>query len=119
MALDLFVRWKDRKPTKDQAENVIRNFMGGAELTLEWKSDRFFVRVPGSNSVPYKGLGNKFEAAMIERYKPPHDGRCIEVWLGDDSLDVMTREADEFTNALAQGLAECFSRYWGGMLEVG
>jgi hypothetical protein len=43
--------------------------------------------------------------------------RFIEVYVADDNVDVMTRQADEFTNALAEGLASLIARKFKGKRE--
>jgi len=34
-----------------------------------------------------------------------HPERWIEVWPGDDCIDIMTRQSDKFTNSIARGIA--------------
>ena len=112
MANDHFVNWKDgKKPTKKAVERVIRQFFDSVATKIEWKTDRFFVDLIGKYSPPLEGLPGYFPAAKGE-------GRYIEVWLGPDSLDVMTRQADDFTNVCAMGLAQIFSRFWEGELDA-
>lgn len=124
MSADNFVWWKKgkdaKKPTRAEAELVIKDFFGAAMLKeCRWGKDRFFVTLIGDWSQPLthvvsKELRKRIEATAPE---PGWEGRHLEVWLGDDSLDVMTRMQDEFTHVCARGLAAVFARYWHGRLE--
>jgi len=39
------------------------------------------------------------------------------VYLHEDAIDVITREADEFTNNVAKGFAALCHRYWQGQWD--
>jgi hypothetical protein len=41
----------------------------------------------------------------------------MEVYIDSDNIDVITRQGDEATNALALGFAKLLARYWDGELE--
>jgi len=41
----------------------------------------------------------------------------IEVFFARNYLDVITRQQDEATSALATGLAKLFARFWEGSLD--
>lgn len=112
MALDRFVYFKkDRRPTEKEAELVVRNYFGGCG-TVEWSDDRWIVSLPGTPTWVFEGIE---PGTARER----NAERWIEVYLGDDNVDVITRRQDEFTNALASGLAEVFARYWEGEVDDG
>lgn len=112
MALDRFVQFKPRKwPKKKEIERVLLNFLGGVG-TVEWKKDRFYVSLPGKPTPTFEGI----KGALPGREH--QEERWIEVIPGNP-LDVCTRMADEFTNALAARLAEAFGRYWEGEVDDG
>lgn len=112
MACDRFIGWQsDNQPSRDDVESVLRHFFSGAAV-ITWNNDRFFVWLPGHNTNPFQGL----QPSLADPDNEPRT-RWIEVWLGDDSLDVLTREHDEYTNSLAEGLAAAFARYWNGERE--
>lgn len=117
MALDRFVNWGDNHPTRDQIESVLTHYFGGA-ARVEWKIDRFFVWLPGNSSFPFVGLGNRFEAHEVEKFAENPE-RLIEVWVDATGrvMDVITRQADHYTNGIAEQLAATFARYWGGVRE--
>jgi hypothetical protein len=114
MSLDRFVNWKKERPTKRQVRAVLRDFFSTYH-SIKWDRDRFYIKLPGKPSCAYRSLARTRKIPLSELPQ----GRCIEVHLGKGNLDVITRHADEYTNALAQGLAEAFSRFWDGDLEVG
>ena len=109
MACDRFVNWKKggKKPTQAEVEKVLRQFFDAASTEVLWSIDRFFVTLVGKGSAPLEGI----EGAHC---LTPVDQRWIEVHLGKDNLDVITRCGDEFTNACALGLAKIFARFWQG-----
>lgn len=119
MAADVFVRWKTKKrPTREEAEKVIQDFFGDVATEIKWEKDRFFVTLIGKWSHPLVRVAENAE--FLKRMYPKEpgwEGRYMEVWLGDDSLDVMTRQQDEFTHACQDGLAAVFARYWEGEVE--
>jgi hypothetical protein len=59
------------------------------------------------------------KAYQLPQPDPDYDDRVIEICLSSKSLDILTRQQDEFTNALAEGLANIFARVWKGRLEQG
>lgn len=110
MSLDRFVRFDEKYPTQEGLRRVLENFLGGTG-TVEWQRDRFFVELPGNPTLALEGFPDTISCS----FRP--EGRWIEVWYKDRTLDVITREADDFTNALASSLAEICARYWRGKLE--
>lgn len=122
MAADRFVYWAERKPTQAEVEAVLRNFFDEAATEIKWDKDRFFVTLVGKKSFVFKGLGHPLEAAELADITDTRWGtgpiRSIEIWLGSDTLDVMTRHGDAFTSALADGLVQVFARFWQGRVET-
>jgi len=117
MASDRFVRWKkNTKPTKDEVEQVIKDYLGETMTSLKWEGDRFFACLVGKTTAPLKSVADE----DLRRILTHRDGeeRWMEVWLADDCLDVMTRGMDEYTNNVADGLAKIFARFWQGKLEM-
>lgn len=88
VALDRFVTLRN-PPSKRMLETVIRTFFGGGASQITWSNDRFFVTLHGTNE---------------ERE------RWIEVWFRDNKVDVLTRQQDAYTNALADGLLRCLAQ---------
>ena len=107
MSLDRFIEFDGDYPTRDEIESVLRNFFGTAG-EVEWSRDRFYVTLPGKTTFSYAG--------MVDVERPTGEERWIEVYPGNP-MDVITRKQDEFTNALAVGLAKTFARFWEGKID--
>jgi len=113
MALDRFVNFDKRRPTKEETGLVLRDFFGPDAGTVEWKGDRFFVTLPGKSSFPFASLPD----ALRDPFAGGDRERWIEVYVTKSQFDVITRQHDEYTNVIAEGLAQMFARYWDGKLE--
>jgi hypothetical protein len=109
VARDVILKWNGAAPPNDAILSAIKTFFGGAYGTRgqngnspEWDRDRWFVTLPGTNPAAPEGC------------------RWIEIWPSPDGacLYVMTRQQDDFTNALADGLARSLRRQFGGKLET-
>ncbi len=111
MSFDRFVYFEKSAPTQEDIQKVLGNFLGGVG-TIEWKRDRFFVALPGTPTLASAG----FPEAIPYGMRP--EERWIEVWYKDNGLDVITRDQDDFTNALASALAEIFARFWKGKVVI-
>lgn len=110
MALDRFVSFPEGEgPTPEQVELVVRNFFGDV-AQVEWGGGRWTVSLPGEGTWALKGV--EPDMTPVTRSKE----RWIEVCVGA-KLDVLTRSQDEFTNALAAGLASLFARFWEGKVD--
>jgi hypothetical protein len=131
MGRDHFVYWNDEKPTKDDIERVIVQFFGPDILKkLTHSGKRFYVTLAGRWTNAVVGV-----RPVMEGHKKPFgafthgDGaptpeelddaytRCLEVFVHEDSIDIITRHADDFTNACARGLAYTFKCWWNGRTE--
>lgn len=114
MSLDRFVRWGTaRTPTSAEIRMVCEDFVGAAgDVICSEESGRLVIRLPGSCSNPF--------SRVLPGVRVFEDGerRWIEVFEHEDSIDVITRMHDDFTNGLAQRLAEVFAREWDGTVET-
>jgi hypothetical protein len=137
MALDRFVYWQTERPTREQLELVLEDFIGGAG-SVKWDTDRFFVMLKGKQSEAFRRCERASETQRLyaqEVYNEMRE-RWIEVWMRDEPMeleakdgdpahsdhgcvDVMTRSADDFTNGVAARLAEVLARFWDGKVEAG
>jgi hypothetical protein len=117
MALDRFVYWKTkRRPTRDEIGTVVEDFFKGFGAEIEWRTDRYFIKLPGEITHPFDRIvgARKHPAELTDAE------RWIEVWPDPDDacIDVMTRQQDEVTNVLAEGLAQLFARFWDGRRDI-
>lgn len=96
------------RPSTEEIEELLTRFMGGVG-TVEWNTDRFYVSVPG-----------KPQDCRPEPYRRPdgcyQEERWFEVWPDPEGacIDVMTRQTDDFTSALAGSVADILKRVWWG-----
>ncbi len=113
MSLDRFIKFDGDYPTRDEIESVLRNFFGTAG-EVKWSGDRFFVTLPGKTTFPYAGI-EPFAGKVDVEHRTGRE-RWIEICPGNP-MDVITRRQDPFTNALAEGLAKTFARFWEGKID--
>ncbi len=120
MALDRFVHWKtDRHPTREDVGKVCEDFMVGVgAVTWNEKIGRWIITLPGKCSHPLRRMTDYCGVRIFEGEKHL---RWIEVFLHDancdHALDVITRQHDDFTNGLAERLADVFARFWEGEVQ--
>ena len=110
MALDRFVFWNEEKPTRKELQQILEDYIN-IEGAVLWDTDRFMVTLPGKPLWLFQGV-------VPEKYRkmyPPE--RWFEVWLGKDCIDVLTRRADNFTDALAETFAVTVARYYQAKYE--
>lgn len=123
MPTDRFVYWKtEERPTLDQVREVCEDFVGEVgNVRWEPKIARIIIALPGLCSEPLRRSGRITDAAAhrFDDKRQPFK-RWIEVFVHDDpdhEVDVITRHADPFTDALADRLAEEFVRGWDGTVN--
>lgn len=109
MALDRFVHFPELHPSWHHVVKVLENFFNGS-AKIEWRENRFYVTLPGESKFAFNGI-------YVGR-QCPREERWIEVVPGP-VLDIITREQDEYTNVLADGLAKLFARRWDGHIDDG
>ncbi len=123
MALDRFVNFEhgSQVPSAKNMRKLLKDYLGEAAKKIAWKRDRFYVDLHGASTFPGRRLKDIGLAVRSGAYAKQvlSPRRWIEVHLGDDNVDVITRHADEYTNGVAQRLAEIIARYWKGKLQVG
>lgn len=122
MARDIFVRWGDEVPTREDLQACLEDYVAGLAM-VEASGDRFLVHFPGAYSFPFARVGPATEGAReharslaVESDGSPRS-RWFEVCLHDDCIDVVTRTQDEVTNNIAKGFAELCARGWVAKIE--
>lgn len=122
MALDRFVYWTDRTPTKEELGQVLKNYVGDAG-TVTFEYQRWTCILPGRPTRPLKGIpGFSLQTEDLNDSKT----RWFEVcWHERDdergikaSIDVITREQDEFTNGVAERFQKLCLRAWQAIEET-
>lgn len=105
MARDRFIRFAEGLgPSNEKLQEELNKYFQESGK-IEWfeKSYRFFV-----------SLKSHTEPA---RWEHPGEERYIEIFRDVDYVDVITRMADDFTNAVANGCARRIARVFYGNLE--
>lgn len=113
MATDRFVYWQDGlnvRPSDNEIEDALCRYINSSGR-VEKPDDRFVVTLIG-------GAQNPFARAVdAERFAPPFDGRVFEVYIDYEYTNVITRQQDEFTQAVAEGFAATIAWKWNGRRE--
>ena len=99
MALDRIINF-DRRPSPKIVEQVVTSFFGEWPGVIKLDRTSLFVDIPGKPSNPV--------------YR---EERFIEIYLGVDAINVMTRQADNLVNSIADGLAKYLANVMDGRLE--
>lgn len=119
MASDLFCRWAEgRVPSAQDVYALLRDYLGDlGALKRERKGDLiwFVVYLPGKPSNPFRAL----DPALSVHRAPARAERGFEVVYSAECLDVITRQADHLTNAVAEAFARLACRYWGARWDDG
>lgn len=119
MALDRFVYWRDKCPSPMQIKAALIHYMGGVG-ELEDKGHTIIVHIPGGvNHVPERLADPDYEWSEKDKRTRPSK-RWFEVFIAEDdrNIDIITRQMDEFTNALADGFLSLTARLWDGSVDV-
>jgi len=110
MAVDRFIQFENDKPDLESIKSVLIAFFNDDGVThIYWDDDRFYINLPGKGSFPFRDL--------IDTSPPIRDERWIEVYPGNP-MDIITRTQDEYTNIIADGIAQMFARFWNGELDA-
>ncbi len=126
MARDVVVNWKGERPTRDEIQTMLEDYLGAAGK-IEWQKDRFVATLPGAPSYARArvGLATPWQrTAWQEKMREPepkrwsYSDRFFEVWSDAGCTYVMTRDADELTMAVADTFAEVLCRGWQGEMEA-
>ena len=110
MARDLFVYWQDDKPSQEVLGLVLRNYLGEIG-EIEFKNSTWFCTLPGKRTHPFKNVPGFAQKACVDGAEE----RWFEVFWHDDeinAIDIITRQQDDFTNAVAVGFAEICVLSW-------
>lgn len=108
MGADRFVYWKEKKPSKEEIQKILEDFIGGAGTLAEWGNGRFGIDLKGENSFPFRRIPDAL------KHHFPIKERFIEVFVHPHCIDILTRQADEYTHSVAEGMAAMFARFFEG-----
>ena len=117
MATDRILHWADEVPSEAELTTLCNDYMGMAG-GASWHFDRLVIRLKGYLS---RALINMPKATAEQKHfwtSQALEPRVIEVFFDDEHVDVITRSADEFTCAVADGLVALIARHWGAKPEA-
>jgi len=113
MGTDRFITWTTERPTRNEIGQALTRYINTSGK-VEWleHGSRFYAEVIGDAMNPFIW---KDEAASAELFAPPCNVRGFEVYVADgEPTDVITRGADAFTGAVAEGFAAAIAYRWKG-----
>ncbi len=97
-------------PSHAQLEELLARYVHGVGTVHRGPDARFHVHLPGVPTDP-------MPAPMRRPAEYFSDERCVEVYLGEDYVNVMTRAVDELTSGVADRLVSVLVRAWRGRPE--
>ncbi len=112
MAIDRMIYWGEKRPNNATLEKILHNYVGKAGRT-QWSGGRLFCALVGRNSYPLKGIPGVDPHVEAAKETERHQGRWIEIYhVEGEPTDVMTRFADVFTNAVADGFIMLLTSFY-------
>lgn len=117
MSSDRFIYFEPGKvPSSEDVGTLIEDYLGAAMVSKEWDASRWTVLLSGTISFPFVRLEPEWVPSLAARAEAGRK-RSIEVYIGEDYIDVLTRSQDRYTSVLADGLVELVAHYWEGNVE--
>lgn len=114
--------WFNNVPSREDVGKVLEDYLGATMVNNEWGGDRWTALLVGTKSWSLRRVVDLCnETARIcaaARAEEAHEERWIEVFIAEESIDVITRRQDEMVNDIADGFAQLIARYWGGRVEM-
>lgn len=110
MGRDRFVKWRGEAPSRETVETTAAEFFGPSVNVTTDPGKSVFYTLPMAFSDPKHPLSE---------YRRDGEGRCVELWFHEGSINIETRHADRFTEAVADELAATLSWYYNGVIEGG
>ena len=131
MSLDRVIEFPILVPSAESVDNVLRNFLGEAgKVEKKSTADRvdptislWEITLQGPFSYSLASEKGSVHWALDKESKDKCPTRWIEVYLHPATkedpvtIDILTRQMDDYTNAVADGLVKVFNRYWDGTRE--
>lgn len=117
MSIDFVVHWQEKRPTNRQLRLIVEDFFGESARVAK-DGSTLLVSFAQRPSQPFTrivsgALKNHYDAA--QRYTT----RGLELWPWRRSLSITLRRPDEFSLALAEGLAKCLGRFYKAAVDLG
>lgn len=105
-------------PSIDDVRAACVRYLGAAGAVHDEGAECFTLVLAGSSQGPFDPelYGDQLDAVLARGVVYPHE-RFVEVWRSERSVAITTRRADEYTSAVAEGIAAFVARRWDGKRE--
>lgn len=103
-----------RRATAAEIKVILEDYIGEAGKVEPDEEDldmRWTVVLPGKPSFPFKRIHPSMDVQQ-------HEERWIEICLFSRHLIVATRQMDEYTNNVADGIVRMLARFYSAKLEM-
>ena len=120
MALDRFIHFDHGNvPSAQRVKDVLHDFLGpqNSEFRVTEDGDRLTAVLPGRPSEILRRAVPDATPCRCSDEELYGEERWIEVHIGSDNIDVITRSADAFTNAVAEGFARRATELFSGRAD--
>lgn len=116
MAFDRFIYWRKKRPSWKALDMVLRDYVRGLGR-VRWNNDRWICTLHGRRSDALQRILSRRRDRLARFYvRVAHDSdsreRWFEVHWGVNNIDVITRQTDEVTTAIADAFAVLCLRFW-------
>lgn len=116
MAFDRFIYWRKKRPSWNALDMVLRDYVRGLGR-VRWHRDRWICTLRGGRSDALRRMLLRDQRRLARFYvRVAHDSnsrtRWFEVHWGVNNIDVITRQTDEVTTAIADSFAALCLRFW-------
>lgn len=113
MARDIFVYWPKLPdivmPAKEAIAQVLEDYVRGlGSVEFHEGTGRFYATLLGRPSSAKKSV------FPVHAHIEEGDTRWFEVFMHEDSINVIIRHADDVTSAIAEGFAQLCVHLWRG-----
>lgn len=105
-------------PSREDVGKALEDYLGEIALNVYRDGNRYVAVLVGNLSGPFQQIDS--DPSLADHYLNDNEdrGRWFEVHLGEDDVNVMTRQSDCVTNAVARGFAKLVAQCWHGRLEM-
>lgn len=120
MGTDRFISFSKEHPCPsiEDVETALKSYVTEAGVVTRHDPTLVSVKLVGRSSIIASAFpGNEWLNGLTEKSRLNRSERHIEVNITGGQMDVITRQGDEFTHALAMGFVEFAVRYWHGVAE--
>lgn len=112
MAIDRILYWDKDIPSFGEMAMLLQDYLGD-DCRIETNMPRIFGIIPLKPSWAFKRL--RPDVPPLGR--TDENERWIEIFMDDEHIDIMTRQQDDFTNAIAGSFHDLVRGYYRATKE--